>query len=160
MINKTTAVTAILIVFFTISSYSGELYPGAKGVKTDASDPQPRLWLGTLSNPSATKWLRITLPVDRKYHNATTIRGWVKVVDRSATENIFAIMQSAYKSSSGFYVWRSPYKYSAGISEGAQTLRFQALGGNAMAHTIIFCRIPPRKATGESRIVSYCVNEY
>lgn len=162
MLKKVSSVIAIFLLFFSASVYGGVVYPGASGV-TSAYGPQPSIVFGTMSNPSETEWLGVTLPVNRSSYNGSRLRGWIKVVDTSDDYNFFAYMCTVFRTDAGgYYVWHSQDNFSFGSGKNVQTLEFSPLGGLPSSYTFFRVLIPPAQKTGNQygpHIISYYVSE-
>jgi hypothetical protein len=159
--RKKILLSLLIVAFCAGSAFAadGKIYPGSMGAKWSSNEPDPVLSFGAIGNPSATKWLRLDLPVIHDSINHSIKDGWVKAIDMHYSGNISARLYSVYRNGCSWYGWLSPSQATSGVNCAAQTLSFGALGSNSSAHYYYSCSIPPTYSGQVSYIVSYKVNE-
>lgn len=158
--RKIIILSLLLVAFCAVNAFAatGKIYPGSMGVKWTPSDPDPVLNYSAIINPSATKWLRLDLPVIHRIGSAI-LGGWVKAVDQHGSQNILTRLMSIYRIGCGLYGWGSPARTTNGAGCTTQTLFFRPLGSNNISHSYYSCHIPPTYNGRASMIVSYEVTE-
>lgn len=159
--RKIIVLSLLIVAFCAVNAFAadGKIYPGSMGVKWKTSEPDPVLSFSAIGNPSATKPLRLDLPVIHDSINHSIKNGWVKAIDMHYSENISARLMSIYRNGCQWYGWGSPTRTTSGSNCAAQTLSFGSLSSNSSAHYFYSCSIPPIYNGQASFIVSYKVDE-
>ena len=161
--NKTIINILVAATAITVASNSDagdrKVYPGEMAAMTYGEDMVQ--YLGTIYNPSHTKWLRVQLPVINDDTTSGIDKSYVYVVDQHYTSNVRCSINTAYwnNTTDSLYGFWGAYKSSQGSSGNRQTLSTGAATHGSTRHEFIDCLIPPRYQGKPSFLVSYIVEE-
>ncbi len=116
-------------------------------------------FFGYIQNTSTTLPLYVTCPIvrDDTQANNTVANGWIRVRDRSTTEDVRCAFYRVYASGT---TASGQVKYSAGSSFTTQKLSYSNKNAGDSEDTLQFyCVIPPNTGGGNSGVYSYSVDE-